>query len=74
MNSTRPESAKVSVPDFHEDMEKHQLNPFAGMSAANFKEVLQGVYEKDCPEWFQDIIESDAPSEAQLLRAGSKTL
>ena len=74
MNSTRPQSAKVGVSQFHEDMDKHQLNQFAVMSSANFKEVLLGVDENDRPEWIQDIIESDPPSEAQLLRAGSKIL
>ena len=74
MNSTRPQSAKVGVPQFHEDMDKLQLNQFAVMSSANFKEVLLGVDENDRPEWIQDIIESDPPSEAQLLRAGSKIL
>ena len=71
MNSTRPDSAKVTVSQFQEDMDKHQLNCFAVMTSNNFKEVLSTVDENERPEWFQDIIESDPPSQAQLVRAGS---
>jgi len=69
MNSTRPFSAKVEVSVFEEDFKRHALNKFALCSYSSFKEMLSGVDVADRPDWFQDVIESDAPSSTQISTA-----
>ena len=73
MNSSRPVSAKVEVSTFEQDFKRHGLNMFALCSYPSFKEVLSGVECAERPEWFQDVIESDAPSQMQISTAQRKS-
>ena len=73
MNSARPTSAKLDVSDFEDDFKRHGLNMFAVCSYSSFKDVLSGVEMSERPEWFQDLIESDAPSLMQITTAQRKS-
>ena len=74
MNMTRPDSHKVSVDQFEDDLSRLSINRLALTASSTFRDMLVAVPSEDRPDWFNDIIESDAPSRIQIMRAESKIL
>ena len=73
MNSTRPQSEQVPEAEFFDGLKRHGINRFALKSYENFVQCLAPVALDERPDWFNDLIESDAPSLKQIKKLESKS-